>query len=90
MGAEQEGARMSVWPLSDTLIALVEGLQAPPGSGLVVEQATLDVPLEGRLDTVSGGLVFNASLPHTRWLSGFLPPVHMAHLEIGTPEDDEG
>ena len=80
---------MSPTPLADTLIALVESLEAPPGSGLVVEQATLDVPLEGRLDTVvGGGLVFNASLPHTRWQSGFLPPVHMAHLDIGTPGDE--
>jgi hypothetical protein len=80
---------MSATPLADTLIALVESLQAPPDSGLVVEQATLDVPLEGRLDTIAGGrLVFNASLPHTRWMSGFLPPVHTAHLEVGTPEDE--
>jgi len=79
---------MTVPPLADTLVALVESLQAPPGSGLVVEQATLDVPLEGRLDIVPGGTVFNASLPHTRWQSGFLPPVHMAHLELGAPEDE--
>jgi hypothetical protein len=89
MGAQTNGARMRVSPLSDTLIALVESLQAPPDSGLVVEQATLEVPLEGRLDTVAGGgFVFNASLPHTRWVSGFLPPVHTAHLELGAPEDE--
>jgi hypothetical protein len=74
-------------PLAETLVALVDSLQAPEGSGLVIESATLDVPLEGRVDaTTSGRLVFTASLPHTRWQSGFLPPVHVAHLEVA--QDD--
>jgi hypothetical protein len=74
--------------LADTLVALVESLQPPPESGLAVERAALDVPLEGRVDPVAGGLVFNASLPHTRWQSGFLPPVHVAHLDVTAPEDE--
>lgn len=78
---------MTIPPLADTLVALVESLAAPEGSGLVVERASLDVPLEGRVDPApSGRLVFTASLPHTRWQTGFLPPVHVAHLEVA--QDD--
>jgi hypothetical protein len=74
---------VSTSPLADTLVALVDALSAAPGTGIVVERAALDVPLEGHVDRVGGRLVFSASLPHTRWKSGFLPPVHVAHLEVG-------
>jgi hypothetical protein len=72
-------------PLAATLVALIESLQPPEGSGLVVEQASLDVPLEGRVDVTPDGLVFNATLPHTRWQSGLLPAVHTAHLDVAPP-----
>jgi hypothetical protein len=75
-------------PLADTLVALVESLQPPRGSGLAVESAVLEVPLEGRVDVRPDGLVFTATLPHSRWLTGFLPPVHTAHLEVAA--GDEG
>lgn len=80
---------MSVPPLAETLVALVESLQPRHGSGLVVEHATLDIPLEGRVDATPRGAVFSASLPHTRWLSGFLPPVHVAHLDVVQTEDQD-
>jgi hypothetical protein len=80
---------MSVPPLAETLVALVEGLQAPAGSGLIVERASLDIPLEGRVDATPSGTVFSASLPHTRWRSGFLPPVHIAHLDVVQTEDED-
>ena len=70
-------------PLSETLVALVESLEPPEGSGLVVTEATLDVPLEGWVvENRDDVPVFIASLPHTRWTSGFLPPVHLAHIEL--------
>jgi hypothetical protein len=80
---------MSVPPLAETLVALVESLQPPDGSGLGVERASLDIPLEGRVDATPAGAVFCASLPHTRWRSGFLPPVHVAHLDVVQTEDQD-
>jgi hypothetical protein len=86
--ATGKGARVTGTPLATTLVALVESLQAPAGSGLVVERASLDVPLEGRVDATLDGPVFYATLPHTRWRSGLLPAVHLAHLDVGLPEGE--
>ena len=78
-------------PFAETLVGLVASLDPPEGSGLAVTSATLDVPLEGSVVEVHGGPVFVASLPHTRWRSGFLPPVHMAHVEVCEASvEDEG
>jgi hypothetical protein len=77
-------------PLSETLFGLVESLETPRGSGIEVTSAKIDVPLEGRVVLAHGVPVFHATLPHTRWRSGLLPPVHVAHLVIGEawPEDE--
>ena len=78
-------------PFADTLAELVASLDPPEGSGLTVTSATLDVPLEGWVVEAHGEPVFVASLPHTRWQSGFLPPVHTAHVDVGeAPVEDEG
>ncbi len=69
-------------PLFETLVALVEGLEVPAGSGVVVDSAAIEVPLEGRVVPSHGPPVFLATVPHTRWRSGFLPPVHVARLRI--------
>ncbi len=74
-------------PFAETLIALVEGLR--PAPGIVVERASLTVPLEGRVDQGPGGPVFHATLPHSRWESGLLPPVHVARLHLAPPEEGE-
>jgi hypothetical protein len=79
VGAEEHG----VIPLAETLVALVESLEPPEESGLVVSAATLDVPLEGWVVDARDAPVFLASVPHTRWLSGFLPAVGVAHVELG-------
>jgi hypothetical protein len=87
MGAEERRMR----PFAETLAGLVASLDPPEGSGLTVTSATLDVPLEGSVVEMHGESVFVASLPHTRWRSGFLPPVHMAHVEVReAPVEDEG
>jgi hypothetical protein len=80
---------MTVPPLAETLVALVESLQPPDSSGLEVERASLDIPLEGSVDATPAGAVFKASLPHTRWRSGFLPPVHVAHLDVVQSKDQD-
>ena len=87
MGAEEP----RVIPLADTLVALVDSLEPPAESGLAVSAATLDVPLEGWVVEHDTRVVFVASVPHTRWMSGFLPPVQPAHVEIGEAlEEDDG
>jgi hypothetical protein len=71
----------------ETVLALVASVQPPPESGLAIDAVTLDVPLEGRVVTgADGALEFRASLPHTRWRTGLLPPVHVAHLELTKAE----
>ena len=78
--------------LEETVTALVESFAPPPGTALAVESATIDVPLEGRVELDrTGAPVFRAGVPHTRWRSGLLPPVHVAHLElISVPVDEDG
>jgi hypothetical protein len=74
-------------PFAETLIALVESLRPVPG--IVVERASLTVPLEGRVDHGRSGPVFHATLPHSRWESGLLPPVHVAHFDLAPPGEGE-
>lgn len=69
--------------LHHTLLEALEALSPPTGTGLVITGAELDLPLElvavvGR----DGRPVVAGSAPHSRWESGFLPSVHLAHLEI--------
>jgi hypothetical protein len=78
-------------PLAETLFGLVESVEEPESSLLAITSATIDVPLEGRVVLAHGSAVFHATLPHTRWRSGLLPPVHRAHIEIGQASiEDEG
>jgi hypothetical protein len=76
-------ARVTTPLFFETVVALVESVQPPDGTPLLIESVALEVPLEGRV--VSGGAgtpEFRAGLPHTRWRSGVLPAVHVAHLEL--------
>ncbi len=73
---------MSWSELSDTLLALVEGFDAPPGSGLVVTEVLIDVPIEAMTAVRDGKLVVYGSPPHTRWKSGVLPPVGLGRLHV--------
>jgi hypothetical protein len=72
----------AVIPFADTLVALVESLVPPKGSGLTVSAAKLDVPLEGWVVQGREKPIFLASVPHTRWTSGVLPPVQVAHVHV--------
>ena len=74
--------------LGDTLIALVESVQAPPESGLVVTNVELEIPLEVFSGTTNGRLVFYGSPPHTLWKTGVLPVVHKGLLHVTLEEDD--
>lgn len=76
--------------LSETLAALVESVQTPPGSGLVVTEAEIDIPLEVRGGVREGQLILFGGPPHTRWKSGVLPQVHMGHIRVVLAEDEAG
>jgi len=76
--------------LADTLLQLVESVTPPEGTGLVVTAAEIEVPLEVDSALHRGRLVFFGSAPHTRWRSGFLPPVHMSRIRVELAEEDGG
>jgi hypothetical protein len=81
--------------LADTLLQLVESVSsgstgfglAAHGSGLVVTEAELEMPLEVGSTVHKGRLVFCGAAPHSRWKSGFLPPVHRTRIRV---EIDDG
>lgn len=73
--------------LAHTLIQLVETVQSPPETGLVVTEAAIELPLEISASMRGGDLVFLASAPHTRWESGFLPPVSRGRLKVALEEN---
>jgi hypothetical protein len=68
--------------LYDTLLALIEGCEAPPEAMLAITEVLLEVPLEVRCGTRSGELVFFANVPHSRWLAGFLPTTNLSHIHL--------
>jgi hypothetical protein len=68
--------------LAETLLALVESIRAAPRTGVIVTSVELDVPLEATATVERGDLVIRANVPHTRWVSGVLPPVHKGRLVI--------
>jgi hypothetical protein len=83
---------MMLQELGDTLVALITAVSPPPEYGLIVTYAELDVPLETFGGVENGQLVFYGNVPHSRWKSGFLPPVHPSRLVVTLleyePEDD--
>jgi hypothetical protein len=76
--------------LADTLIALIEGLIGPPGSGLVVTEGEVELPLEVQEVVRDGRLIVTGGPPHTRWKSGVLPRVHLGRVRVVAPEGDDG
>jgi hypothetical protein len=65
--------------LEQVIHAIVDASSAP----VVITDAEIDFPLEVAAATRHGKLVFFGSAPHTRWVSGVLPDVHMARLRVG-------
>jgi hypothetical protein len=75
--------------LAETLVALVEGIEPPQDSGLVVTEAVMEVPMEVSGVLINDSMVFFAAPPHTRWKSGVLPTVHRTVLRIELVENGE-
>jgi len=68
--------------LSDTLIALVQALEPPPETGLLITEAEIELPLEVHSALADGRLIFLATPPHSRWKAGFLPGTQLGKLHI--------
>lgn len=73
--------------LAQTLIELIESVSPPTGSGFIVTEAEIDVPLESSSVVQTGELIFLGDVPHSRWKSGFLPPVTMSHIRVVLEEE---
>jgi hypothetical protein len=73
---------MTLRPLADTLLDVVNALRPPQDTGLVITEAEVELPLE--LWAVAQGhkLVIVGSAPHSRFKSGVLPPVHLTRLRL--------
>ncbi len=78
---------MSSPTLDETLLALLGAVAPPDGGGIVVTEVDMDVPLEASMAVEDGELVVRATVPHSRWVSGFLPRVHLAHLHMELVDD---
>jgi hypothetical protein len=68
--------------LHHTLTAAVEAVSPQSQSGIVVTEVDLDLPLEIVAAEQRGRLLIAGTAPHSRWTSGFLPEVHVAHLHV--------
>jgi hypothetical protein len=65
--------------LHETLTALVGAI---PLDGPVVLELQLEVPMEVTLGLSGGNLVVHAAPGHSRFTSGFLPPVHITRMHV--------
>lgn len=68
--------------LHQTLTAAVEAVSPQAQPEIVVTEVELDLPVEIVAAEQGGRLLIAGSAPHSRWKSGFLPEVHVAHLHI--------
>jgi hypothetical protein len=78
--------------LHHTLTAAVEAVSPQAQSEIVVTEVELDLPLEIVAAEQRGQLLIAGTAPHSRWESGFLPEVHLAHLfiELVDPPERHG
>jgi hypothetical protein len=75
--------------LHETLTALVGAV--PLDHAIPVVEVELEVPMEFLLARRGADLVIEAGPGHTRFLSGFLPPVHTVRLRmVAQAPDDAG
>ena len=68
--------------LSQTLMELIESLQPPPESGLIITEAEMDIPLETGSAIYKDRMIFLGDVPHSRWKAGFLPPVTTSKIRV--------
>ena len=68
--------------LHHTLVAAVEAVSPTAGTGLVVTEVDIDLPLEIVVGERHGKAVAAGTAPHSRWKAGVLPAVHIGRLHI--------
>jgi hypothetical protein len=56
------------------------------GEGIVIEEATIELPLEGYLVVEGGRPVLRTGLPQTSMQTGFVAPVHRGRLHVALVE----
>ena len=81
---------MHRYELSDTLLALTGSLESSGPTGLVLTEAIVEIPLEVTGVVEDNRLVFFASPPHTRFVSGVLPPLHRTTLRLELLDEQGG
>ena len=72
--------------LAVALTQVIDALVNPDVPSIVVTEAEIDFPMEVSAAARRGELVFLGAAPHSRWVSGFLPDVHMARLRVELQE----
>lgn len=78
---------MSVWhSFADTLLQLSECVDTSATPGFSITEADIECPLEIRMVGEPGHASLQAIAPHSRWKSGFLPPVHRCRLRLVADE----
>ncbi len=75
---------MARYDLHETLSAFLEALDVPPESGLVVDEAELNIPLEISVVEENGALRVYAQPSSSIYHSGFESLVHKTSLIAGT------
>jgi len=80
---------MSRMELSETLGALVAGLDVPELSGLLVTEASVEAPLEISISQQEDGLLLMAGPPSNVMRTGFEAVAHRVRLRAGPVEDTE-
>ena len=73
--------------LSLSLERVIEAIVGASVPMVSITEAEIDFPLEVAAVARGGRLVFFGSAPHSRWVSGFLPDVHMARLRVCVTDD---
>jgi Rad3-related DNA helicase len=76
--------------LATTLTQVIDALVERSAPGIVVTAAEVDFPLEVTAATRGKTIVFFASAPHTRWVAGVLPDVHLARLHVELADKSNG
>lgn len=80
---------MSQYELHETLTAFLEAFDVPSESGIAVEEAELDVPLEIRVFEEDGRLRVCGSPPASIYHSGFESLVQRARMIACSIDSDE-
>ena len=88
---------MSRPEMGDVLLAILESIRdgaaaADPvsGAGLIVEEADIDLPLEGYVVREQGELILRTSPPLAFMKTGVMAPVHRGRLHLVLLEGAEG